>query len=479
MSRRFAALVAVVLLLLVTAIGFQAASAAPADQAQVLEARIQVVWPHSQAGTFAAVTSAPLANITANVYLPGTTTSVPCNFNNTVRLWLAVNNQPAVPIAVGRPRYVQVGGSNPYYYPVWDFNDVNVSAAMDPANKLYMYIQIDNVLTISNVWIHAANALTYLPNPPQPTTTGGTPSNVVGQIQIVYPHDRSGNPASVTGAPLANVRVALFEPDSSRSVSVAYSNPVYLLKGLNNDALTLAEVNPGTKSVITENGVTYPVWTFNDVDVSAAMNTANKYTFRVAVQSAGYTSNVWVHGASAQTYLPDPQPVTGGGCPGLAPGVTQPIATPPTSTPAPAATATPQATPTAIPLASPTPQPTSTAQVSAPFVGPTWLWTGAFLANTGSQTGVATPQNYTIVFNADGTVNVKADCNMVNGTYITQSGALTIKLGPSTTAYCGPDSMDQQYKTLLSQVVSYKMEGAQLRLDLPPDNPGYMMFASQ
>ncbi|MFN8471077.1 MAG: META domain-containing protein [Anaerolineae bacterium] len=461
--------------MLVTAAGFGQAAAAPADQAQVLEAKIQIVWPHTTTGQLAAVTAAPVANITANIFLPGTTTSVPCTFNSTVRLWVAVNNDPAVPIAIGTRRFVQVGGANPYYYPVWDFNDVNVSAATNPNNKIYMYVQVDGAQTISNVWIHAANALTYLPNPPQPTTTGGTPANVVGQIQIVFPHDRNGNQASVTTAPLANVRVALFEQGSNRSVSVNYNNNVFLLKGLNNDALTTDAVNPGTRTVITENGVTYPVWLFNDVDVSAAMNTANKYAFRVAVQGAGYTSNVWIHGAAAQTYLPEPDAVTGGGCAGTIPGTPQPTATTqPTGTPQP--TATPQATATAIPLASPTPTTPATSQ--APFVGPTWGWIYDVTANPPSQTAIPAPQNYTLLFNADGTVNIKADCNSVFGSYTTQGNALKITLGPSTTAACGPDSLDQQFLASLTRVGSYTLTGTDLNL-MYADSNGMMVLRTQ
>ncbi len=470
--KRWQMLLAVTALLaLLAAVGFSRATAAPEAQVQVLEAKIQVVWPHTTTGQFAAVTAAPVANITANVFFPGTTTSVPCTFNSPVRLWLAVNNEPAVPIAVGTRRFVQIGGANPYYYPVWDFNDVNVSAANNPNNKIYMYVQVDNALTLANVWIHAANALTFLPNPPQPITAGGTPPNVVGQIQIVFPHDRSGNQAPVTSAPLANVRVALFEQNSMRSVGTNFSNPVFLLKGLNNDSLYPAEVNPGQKMVITENGVTYPVWLFNDVDVSAAMNSANKYAFRVAVQGVGYTSNVWIHGAAAQTFLPNPVTVTGGGCAGFAPGVTvQPTTTPP---PAPTATAIPLSTPTdmpeptatAIPLPTETPMPEPTAPTPSVLVGPTWQWISEMGA-AAIPTPIPNPQNYTIKFNADGTVNIKADCNSIIGSYTVNGSALTITLGPTTGAFCGEASLDQKFLQSLQQVVSYSSGGNQLYLQL-------------
>lgn len=475
------------LMAVLAAVGLGRAAAAPDAQVQVLEARIQIVWPHSTTGQLAAVTAAPLANITANVFFPGTTISVPCNFNSPVRLWVAVNNEPAVPIAVGTRRFVQVGGSNPFYYPVWDFNDVNVSAANNPNNKIYMYAQVDNAQTLANVWIHAANALTFLPNPPQPTTAGGTPANVVGRIQIVFPHDHAGNLAPVTSAPLANLRVALFEPDSTRSVGTNFSNPVFLLKGLNNDLLYPAEVNPGQKMVITENGVTYPVWLFNDVDVSAARNAANKYAFRVVVQGVGSTSNIWIHGASAQTLLPNPVTVSGGGCAGFIPTTpTAPTVTPivPTATATavpPAATATsiplpspteaPPPTATSIPLPTPTepPPPTAipspTAEIPSVLVGPTWQWIGLIEPPSAPPTPIPNPQDYTLKFNTDGTVNIKADCNSLIGTYTVEGSALRITLGPTTGAFCGEASLDQKFLQSLQQVDHYSSGGNQIYLD--------------
>ena len=48
--------------------------------------------------------------------------------------------------------------------------------------------------------------------------------------------------------------------------------------------------------------------------------------------------------------------------------------------------------------------------------------------STGETTTVPSPENYTITFNADGTLEGKADCNTFNGTYSQENG-LTITLG--------------------------------------------------
>jgi heat shock protein HslJ len=72
---------------------------------------------------------------------------------------------------------------------------------------------------------------------------------------------------------------------------------------------------------------------------------------------------------------------------------------------------------------------------------------------------VPNPENYTIIFRTDGTFTGKADCNNISGTYSTASG-FTIKLGPSTMAYCGETSLDQQYVQLLSSVAAGGPDGS-------------------
>jgi heat shock protein HslJ len=72
---------------------------------------------------------------------------------------------------------------------------------------------------------------------------------------------------------------------------------------------------------------------------------------------------------------------------------------------------------------------------------------------------VPNPENYTIIFRTDGTFTGKADCNNISGTY-SQEGGFTITLGPTTMAYCGETSMDQQYVQLLSSVTAGGPDGS-------------------
>ena len=88
-----------------------------------------------------------------------------------------------------------------------------------------------------------------------------------------------------------------------------------------------------------------------------------------------------------------------------------------------------------------------------------WQWMSVTDQTTKETTSVPNPESYTIVFNADGTLTGKADCNTFGGAYSQESG-FTIKLGPSTMAYCGEASLDATYLQLLSSVAAGGPDGA-------------------
>ena len=88
-----------------------------------------------------------------------------------------------------------------------------------------------------------------------------------------------------------------------------------------------------------------------------------------------------------------------------------------------------------------------------------WQWVSLTNQSTGETITVSNPENYTITFNADGTLTGKADCNAFGGTYSQENG-FTITLGASTMALCGEASLDQQYLTLLGSVVAGGSDGA-------------------
>jgi heat shock protein HslJ len=122
--------------------------------------------------------------------------------------------------------------------------------------------------------------------------------------------------------------------------------------------------------------------------------------------------------------------------------------------------------------------PAEDASSNAEIAGVEWQWSGLVETEPAAQSVVPHPENYTLVFQPNGALDVKADCNMVGGSYTLEGNALTIELGPSTMAYCGEQSSDQQYLDLLGRVSSYTVENERLMLNLR-DGAGKMMFDRQ
>ncbi len=211
----------------------------------------------------------------------------------------------------------------------WTFNDVDVSVTRDAGNRLYFFLsdQLNlrggptaarlNTRATTNVWAHGTSALTSLPRPTIPQATAPPQNNIVARVQIVWPHDVRGRAAPVSDADLANVTVALFVGRSAVSVPPQFEPlaPLVLLAGINNGSLKAVAAGPKKRLVTTEGGLVYPVWDFNDVDVSAARDRANKILLHVPVSGFnGEASNIWAHGADGRTYFPQTD-VPEKGCP--------------------------------------------------------------------------------------------------------------------------------------------------------------------
>jgi heat shock protein HslJ len=111
----------------------------------------------------------------------------------------------------------------------------------------------------------------------------------------------------------------------------------------------------------------------------------------------------------------------------------------------------------------------SSQQAGADIINIQWQWTELFESEPASQSIVPNPENYTITFNSDGSMNIQADCNMVSGTFSVDGTSLTLVLGPSTLAFCGEESLDLMFTKLLSNVDSYDFENDQLVLHLEND----------
>jgi heat shock protein HslJ len=120
--------------------------------------------------------------------------------------------------------------------------------------------------------------------------------------------------------------------------------------------------------------------------------------------------------------------------------------------------------------------PATWAQTADEITGIQWQWAQLTETEPASQSVVPDPENYVMVLNADGTVNLKADCNMVSWTYTLDGASLAFNtLGPSTMAYCGDDSLDTLFLQKLGKGGMVSLEDGRLVLELN-ENAGRMVF---
>jgi heat shock protein HslJ len=90
---------------------------------------------------------------------------------------------------------------------------------------------------------------------------------------------------------------------------------------------------------------------------------------------------------------------------------------------------------------------------------------------------VSNPENYELILWTDATYNIKADCNVGNGSYTMSGTSLSLMPGPMTLAECGPDSLGNQFLEQLSYVRTYVTDEGQLVLNLFAD-AGNMIFTN-
>jgi heat shock protein HslJ len=116
------------------------------------------------------------------------------------------------------------------------------------------------------------------------------------------------------------------------------------------------------------------------------------------------------------------------------------------------------------------------AQIGSEIIGIQWQWAQLVETEPASQSVVPDPENYVLVLNADGSANLKADCNMVLWSYTLEDSTLTFDtVGPSTLAFCGEESSDQKFLEMLGKGGTVSLEDGRLVLELS-DNAGRMVF---
>ena len=123
------------------------------------------------------------------------------------------------------------------------------------------------------------------------------PDTVDAPIQIVWPRD-SENQGST-----ANISGVLLQAGSTQPVPCRWSPSVRLLASV--DGGPASVVASGARRLMTQDGITFPVWDFNAVDISAASQ-GHRIEFWMDVAQPGVTTRAshWTYAAD----LPQPDP---------------------------------------------------------------------------------------------------------------------------------------------------------------------------
>ncbi len=96
-----------------------------------------------------------------------------------------------------------------------------------------------------------------------------------------------------------------------------------------------------------------------------------------------------------------------------------------------------------------------------------WKW---IAYSAGSEQGkVETPANYTLTFQTDGTVAIKADCNDAVGSWTVEGTDITMKVGPVTLAACPSGSRSDQFLRLLGEAAQLLPVEGKLYISLTTD----------
>ncbi|MFZ2615440.1 MAG: hypothetical protein WA077_05590, partial [Anaerolineae bacterium] len=261
-----------------------------------MQARIEIVWPHNGAP----VSQADQANVTAYLFADGNLNPVSCSATPTVRLWMAQNSEPATFVGRGDKRLATDAGRT---FPVWDFNDVDVSAARNPANTLHFFVTVDEESAAHNVWSHGSSPLTRPAAVRAPSgVAAGRPLALDARIVSV----QSAGNLPVAQATRGMLSVHLFVANSLQAVvgDRAWQPDVRLHWAVNSGVDQAPQGIAGAPRSLTVGNVTFTAWDFADFDLSLARDPANQIYFWVDVPGVPTFSNVWVYGADTRTYHP-------------------------------------------------------------------------------------------------------------------------------------------------------------------------------
>ena len=264
---------------------------------EAVDVRIEIFWPHD----FAPVTTAQQANLGLRIYKDHSLEPPPCAWSPNVDILVAQDADPLRRVDLADHRNVE---GHPF--PFWTMNDLDVTWANDPGHQLIYMARVTPGLAESHnsVWIHAADARTYLPEPPQPTGVAAAGvTEVDGRILVVWPHDPSGRFVEPAQADLVNISAVLFQQDTLLALAPDdLPRRLWLIGALDNQIGRRLAV--GKPRQVEGDGFRYTIYDFNDIDVSLARDPAHHWSFWLEAPGMDMFSNVWVHGSDARTIAP-------------------------------------------------------------------------------------------------------------------------------------------------------------------------------
>lgn len=121
------------------------------------------------------------------------------------------------------------------------------------------------------------------------------PTAVDAPIEVVWPKDPKN----------ANITGVLLLPNSTQAVPCRWNPSVRLYASI--DGGPTLNMGLGARRVATDNGVTYPVWDFNSVDISAAQQ-GKSIDFWLDVNGVTTHATRWTYSTATPTPMPTPTP---------------------------------------------------------------------------------------------------------------------------------------------------------------------------
>jgi heat shock protein HslJ len=115
------------------------------------------------------------------------------------------------------------------------------------------------------------------------------------------------------------------------------------------------------------------------------------------------------------------------------------------------------------------------------LTGTTWQWTEFTTkdqSNHVTSAGVIPdPEHYTMVFNADGTIVLTADCNQAPWSYTTSGRSMDLRSHAKVWSRCGADSRAQEMvDSLAGSTTTYSVWFGQLVLDSTSRGPNCLLY---